>query len=130
MPKDKPSGLPLHAGAGPHLFKYARELRKRQTAAERIVWEMLRDRRFHNLKFRRQHPIFDFIADFYCHNLNLIVEIDGGYHDLPKQVVYDQERDQYFEDYSYNVIRFPNKDVLVDLESVKNRLRKYIMVIS
>lgn len=91
---------------------------------------MLRDRRFHNLKFRRQHPIFDFVADFYCHSLKLIVEIDSGYHDLPEQVVCDQERDQYFEDYSYKVIRFRNEDVLFELDSVKKRLREYIVGIS
>jgi very-short-patch-repair endonuclease len=130
MPKKKSLNLPLHAGANPYLFKYAKDLRKRQTDAEKIVWEMLRDRRFQNLKFRRQHPIFDFVADFYCHSLKLIVEIDGGYHDLPEQVRYDQERDQYFEEYSYNVMRFPNKDVLFDLKSVRKRLREYIMVIS
>jgi very-short-patch-repair endonuclease len=130
MPKKKSLNLPLHAGANPYLFKYARDLRKRQTDAERIVWEMLRDRKFQNLKFRRQHPIFDFVADFYCHSLKLIVEIDGGYHDLPEQAIYDQERDKHFEEYSYNVIRFPNKDVLFDLKSVRRRLREYIVVIS
>ncbi|WP_340105382.1 endonuclease domain-containing protein [Rhodohalobacter sp. 8-1] len=130
MPKNKPTYFPLHAGANPQLFKFARDLRKRQTDAEKIVWEILRDRRFQNLKFRRQHPIFNFVADFYCHSLKLIVEIDGGYHDLPEQIAYDQERDQYFKEYSYNVIRFLNKDVLFDLRSVRKRLRKYIMVIS
>lgn len=130
MTKRKPPDLPLHAGASPHLFKYARDLRQRQTDAEKIVWEMLRDRRFQNLKFRRQHPIFHFVADFYCHSLKLIVEVDGGHHDLPEQMVSDQERDQYFEDYSYHVIRLPNKDVLFDLQSVKKRLREYIIAIS
>lgn len=50
------------------------------TAAEKALWEQLRARRFLNLKFRRQHPIFDFIADFYCHEHKLIVEVDGKYH--------------------------------------------------
>lgn len=130
MPKRDPSNLPLHAGASPYLFKNAKDLRKRQTDAEKIIWEMLRDRRFQNLKFRRQHPIFNFVADFCCHSLKLIVEIDGGYHDLPEQIVYDQERDRYFEDYSYHVIRFSNKDALFDLKAVKRRLREYIMDIS
>jgi len=130
MPKERPPGFPLHAGASPHLFEHARVLRKKQTAAEKMVWEILRDRRFLNLKFRRQHPIFDFVADFYCHKLKLVVEIDGGYHGLPGQIIYDRERDLYFEDYSYNAIRFSNKNVLSDLQSVRRRLRDFIRIIS
>jgi very-short-patch-repair endonuclease len=69
--------------------KYARELRKRQTPAEKIIWKSVRNRRLMGKKFLRQHPIFTdegdldvfFIADFYCHEHRLVIELDGEIHD-------------------------------------------------
>ena len=66
---------------------FARELRKESTPAEKIVWEHLRNRKFNNLKFRRQHVIHGFVIDFYCHELSLALEIDGDVH--LKQKDYD-----------------------------------------
>jgi very-short-patch-repair endonuclease len=70
----------LHKGAGGDVFWYARTNRKGMTEAERILWFALRGRRLLGFKFRRQHPIDDFIADFYCHEKKLLIELDGGYH--------------------------------------------------
>ncbi len=71
---------------------FARELRKNQTKAVRIVWEYVRNRKLNNLKFRRQHVhvIEGFFVDFYCHQLKLVIEIDGKIHD--KQEEYDELR--------------------------------------
>ena len=67
--------------------EFARNLRKESTPEEKIVWEALRNKKFLGLKFRRQHVLKGFVVDFYCHSLNLAIEIDGGIHQ--KQVDYD-----------------------------------------
>lgn len=94
----------------------ARELRARQTRAEGLLWAVLRGRRLCNLKFRRQHPIDPYIADFACLEKNLILEIDGGYHDFVHAD--DHRRQRYLEDLGWQVIRFTNEDVLEDVEAV------------
>ncbi len=94
----------------------AKELRRNLTQAEANLWARLRNRQLGGLKFRRQHPVGPFIADFYCAEHRLVVEIDGDIHDL--RIEQDQERTWQFEKYGYNVIRFPNGQVEQDLESV------------
>jgi very-short-patch-repair endonuclease len=98
------------------LTRRARELRLRQTKAESLLWGVLRSRRLCGLKFRRQHPLDPFVADFACIEMRLIVEIDGGYHDY----VYanDLTRQQKLEAQGWRVIRFSNEDVLADVEAV------------
>lgn len=71
----------------------ARELRKNMTDAERIIWYYLRDRRLSGWKFRRQHPIGPFIVDFICIEKKLIVEVDGGQHNLNSEI--DIKRTEY-----------------------------------
>ena len=70
------------------------------------MWQRLRAHRMGGLKFRRQHPLGPFVADFYCAEQRLVVEIDGGIH--AQQVERDQVRTEQFEAYSYRVIRFKN----------------------
>lgn len=115
--------LPLHAGAEPHQFKYAKQLRQEMTEAEKVLWEQLRARRFFKLKFRRQHPILDFIADFYCHEKKVIVEVDGEYHDEDDVEYYDNERTKELKRYGFSIIRFSNKEILNDLDYVLVKLR-------
>jgi very-short-patch-repair endonuclease len=79
----------LFFGASPEIFKRARQLRKRTTPSENNLWALLRKKQFEGYKFRRQHPIYKFIADFYCHELRLIIELDGGIHLNPEQAAYD-----------------------------------------
>jgi very-short-patch-repair endonuclease len=67
------------------LVKRARELRSNMTKAEIILWSRLRSKKVEGYKFRRQEPIFDYIVDFYCHELKLIIEVDGEIHFFPKQ---------------------------------------------
>lgn len=122
----KSSKLPLHAGAEQHQFKYAKQLRREMTEAEEALWEQLRARRFLNLKFRRQHPILDFVVDFYCHERKLIVEADGKYHEGGDAQYYDSERTKELQKYDYSVIRFSNEEILNDLDSVLKRLRKRV----
>jgi very-short-patch-repair endonuclease len=94
----------------------ARELRREMTPAEKALWDRLRGRGLDGLKFKRQHPLGPFIADFYCAECRLVVEIDGDIHDL--QMEHDAARTERFELYGYRVIRFRNEQVLDDLESV------------
>ena len=119
--------IPLHAGAEPHQFKYARELRREMTEAEKILWEHLRARRFLNLKVRRQHPILDFIADFYCHELLLIVEADGGYHEERDVKYYDKERTKEFNRCGITIVRFTNEEILNDLDRVLKSLKATVV---
>jgi uroporphyrinogen-III synthase len=81
------------------------------TKEERIVWRWLRDRRLEGIKFRRQHPILNYIADFYCAELKLIVEIDGSGHETPAQDAYDVRRDIELSKLGIDVIRIRNQDV-------------------
>jgi len=94
----------------------ARELRREMTLAEKLLWSRLRNKRLDGLKFRRQHPLGPFIADFYCAACRLVVEIDGDIHDL--QPERDAARTEQFEQYGYRVVRFRNEQVLNDIESV------------
>ena len=103
-------------GALPILFEFAKELRNNQTEAELFLWNFLRGNRILNVRFKRQHPIFYFVADFYCHTAKLIIEVDGGYHKLPEQFEYDKNRDTELEQFGLKVLRFTNKRVFYDTE--------------
>jgi very-short-patch-repair endonuclease len=89
---------------------------KQQTPVEEILWEHLRERRFLNNKFRRQHNIGQFIADFYCHAARLVIELDGEIHG--SQQIEDANRDEWMESHGLRVLRFGNDEVLDDLEGV------------
>ena len=104
-------------GALPILFELASKLRDRQTEAELFLWCQLDNLKYLNVRFKRQHPILYFVADFYCHKAKLIIEVDGGYHDIPEQYMYDKERENELEDLGLKVIRFTNEQVLFDIEN-------------
>ncbi|KAF0135324.1 MAG: DNA methylase [Candidatus Saganbacteria bacterium] len=103
---------------------FARTLRKEQTKAEKIVWELLRKRKFMDLKFRRQHVIEGFILDFYCHELKLAVEIDGGIHERRKD--YDEVRQEIIESEGIQIIRFTNNEIINNKRDVLNKIEKSI----
>ncbi len=127
--RNQPSPLaPLPGGEGRHgehyrggydfsgLLESAREMRKQQTPAEEMFWEFVRSGRFMNLKFRRQHQLGDYIADFYCHEHRLVVELDGGIHSVKRKK--DSKRDAWMKAREFTVLRFANKHFLDDPESV------------
>jgi very-short-patch-repair endonuclease len=95
----------------------ARELRKHMTEVERTLWRHLRLRQFGGFKFRRQHPIGQYIVDFVCLEKRLIVEVDGGQHS--EQVRYDTERTAWLESQGFSLLRFWNNQVLEETEAVK-----------
>lgn len=116
----------LHKGAHPWLFAYARQNRKQQTEAEKALWGKLRNGKLQGFKFRRQHPIYDFIADFYCASCNLVVEIDGAYHVVTDQAAYDRERTCLLNDINVKVIRFTNNEVLGNIDFVLTEISKQL----
>jgi very-short-patch-repair endonuclease len=92
------------------------------TSAEEILWEHLRNKKLNGLKFRRQHPIDMFIADFYCHEKKLIIELDGSIHDIPERREYDDGRSFLLEDKGFKILRFRNEDVINDVKDVLERI--------
>jgi very-short-patch-repair endonuclease len=98
----------------------AKELRKVQTPAEQALWSRLRNRGLSGLKFRRQHPIGPFIADFYCAQHRLVIELDGGVH--RKQAEQDAKRTAQLAAYGFRVLRVQNEEVQTDLESVLRKI--------
>ena len=104
------------------LVERARELRKSQTSAEDIAWELLRDRRFADLKFRRQHQVGHYIADFFCAEHQLDVELDGEIHKSPEVMGKDATRDAMLKSLGFNVLRFPNQVVLDNPEQFLARI--------
>ena len=91
------------------------ELRTNMTDAEMRLWSLVRNRQLDSQKFRRQHPLGPFVADFVCIERRLIVEIDGGQH---ADSSYDARRTAWLEDQGWRVIRFWNNDVLTGTEGV------------
>ncbi|HEU4839432.1 MAG TPA: DUF559 domain-containing protein, partial [Micavibrio sp.] len=98
----------------------ARKLRKNTTEAEQKLWHELRDRRFFNLKFKRQHPVSPYIVDFCCLEKGIIVELDGGQH--VEQEDYDRKRTEFLEAQGFRVVRFWNNDVLANMGGVLERM--------
>jgi very-short-patch-repair endonuclease len=117
---------PLFLGSSRKAFSNARELRKSMTDAEVLLWEKLRNKKFKGLKFRRQHPIAGYIADFYCHEKKLIIELDGGIHELSDYKEHDEGRTFELEASGIIIIRFKNDKVLDNIEEVLNRIMQIV----
>ena len=92
-------------------IELARHLRRNAIPAERTAWELLRDRRCAGVKFKRQHPIADFIVDFYAPHLKLVIELDGSIHQEPGHAERDAIRASEIESLGYRVVRVANEDV-------------------
>jgi cyclase len=103
--------------ADPLIFGKARELRNKLTPAEQTFWLRLKEQ-FSEYKFRKQHPISIYIADFYCHKLKLVIEIDGSSHDSEEAKLADKKRQEYLENLNLTVIRFTNEQIRSDVENV------------
>ena len=103
---------------------FARHLRKNQTDAETLFWSEVRNRRFKNLKFRRQVSIDRFTVDFLCESEKLIVEIDDSLHEDNRD--YDIDRTEVLNRHGYRVIRFTNADIYEDIVAVLDRLFDFV----
>ena len=110
----------------PALKELARELRNNMTFAEKATWRMLNGKQFKGYDFHRQKPIGEFIADFYCYDLRLVIEIDGITH-LDKDVIRkDRIKSQYFTSIGLNILRFSDDLVLGNWMMVEKELIQYI----
>ena len=99
------------------LKEFAKENRKKPTEAEAILWDYIKKRQL-GQPFRRQHIIGDYIVDFACVPSKLIVEIDGGYHQLPNQQMNDKQRQEWLEKRGFTVLRFSNEEIIADTDNV------------
>lgn len=113
----------MHAAASAPKFKFAADLRKRETPAEKKVWEYLKTKPF-GVKFRRQHPFADYVLDFYCHKLKLCIELDGEIHKNQKQ--YDADRTDVIKSCGIREIRFTNEFIQFNFEDFKKFIEKEI----
>lgn len=108
------------------IFSNAKKLRDNPTQAEEVMWLSLRNNQLDGYKFRRQHPLLIYVVDFYCHELKLVIEIDGEYHQTPEQIKLDKERTENIEFQGLRVIRFTNEEVELDILVVLNKIKEYI----
>ena len=108
--------------ARPIIFERAKVMRENMTQAEKVVWELLKEKKMVGLRFKAQHPIDIFIADFYCHALKLVIEIDGEIHKSKDQKEYDIGREAELEHWGIKVIRFTNEEVKKNIEHVKKEI--------
>jgi very-short-patch-repair endonuclease len=103
---------------------FAQQLRKESTPEEIKVWEVLRNRKYKGLKFRRQHVIEGFVVDFYCHDLRLAIEIDGKVH--IKQKEYDELRQYLIEGNKIKFIRITNEEINIDVSILLHQIEKFL----
>ena len=113
-------------GAKAELFSLALQMRKNPTEAERVMWKLLRKFRQSGFPFRRQHPIEFYIADFYCHNLRLVIEIDGEIHAEKEIQTHDEGRTGELDRFEIKVLRFTNNQVLKDRDQVVEKINATI----
>lgn len=118
----------MYYGAGPLIFKRAEELRNTMTSAEKIIWNHIHINEW-KLKFRRQHPISNYIADFYCHPLKLVIEIDGDIHDNEIVRKNDQSRERDLKNLGLHVVRFKNDEIYNNSKSVLQKIDETIKLL-
>ena len=99
-----------------------RDLRVKQTEAEKILWQKLRNRQINGFKFFRQCSIGKYIADFYCSELRLVIELDGSQHYEENSLEYDKIREEFMKNLDIKTIRFNNLDVFKNLDEVMERV--------
>jgi ATP-dependent DNA helicase RecQ len=100
----------------------AKDLRQTNTPPEQLLWTALRNEQIGGLKFRRQHPIGKYVVDFYCHNIGLVVEVDGMSHD--GKIIEDAERAKYLKEQGLRILRVTNEDVMRDLDAVTREIAR------
>lgn len=109
-------------GASPVIHKQAKALRKKQTEAEKVLWNFLSNHQL-KVKFRRQHPVSQFIVDFYCHEIKLVIEADGKIHLGKEKKEYDEMRNEHLEGFGLHIIRFSNNEILENIAEVIQQIQ-------
>jgi very-short-patch-repair endonuclease len=109
---------------------FARDLRRTQTDAERRIWARLRNKQLLDSKFRRQHAIGPYFADFVCLEIGLIVELDGGQHNDVDHIEYDAARSEFLAKAGFEVIRFWDNDVMRETDAVISMIAERIRALT
>ena len=117
---------PIYFGAGPEMLRIAGDLRKSMTPAEKVLWERLRNKQVSGLRFRRQHPIKDFVVDFFCYDAVLVIEVDGAVHDETSQKERDEQRTIILKKLGLKEIRFANYEVIHHTDQVIKKIETEI----
>lgn len=99
------------------ILEKRKTLRNNQTEPEKKLWQYLRNEQL-GVKFRRQHSIGEYIADFYCPKLKLVIEVDGDIHFTNEAIEYDKIRTTFFNSLGIEVVRFTNEEVMKNIEGV------------
>ena len=118
----------IHYGASKRIFINAKALRNRETFAEKLLWSRLRNNQL-EYHFRRQHPLSNYVVDFYCEALKLVIEVDGSIHADPIVVIEDKNKEESLVSYGLEVIRFTNDAVIKDVDAVVQLIRNKISMI-
>ena len=114
--------MPEHHYPSKHMINRARSLRREETPPEQLLWLALRNAQIGGMKFRRQHPIGPYVADFFCHAAKLVVELDGMSHD--DKLRQDTEKTKYLEGQGFRILRVTNEDVMRDLDAVAREIAR------
>ena len=115
----------MHYGATMETFQIAERLRREMTTTEKLLWERVCKNQL-GTRIRRQHPIWKFIADFYCHEVRLVIEIDGGIHSHTENKEYDISRDIILKEFQIEILRFSNTEVISETDLVIEKIKKTI----
>jgi len=109
---------PFYFGATAETLRLAGELRRSMTEAEKALWHTLRRKQLEGYRFRRQHPVKDFILDFFCYEAMLGIEVDGSVHEELTHAERDLERTRMLNELGINIIRFTNQQITTDMNNV------------
>ena len=101
-------------------------MRERATLAEQILWQKLKQKKIMGYKFRRQHSIGSYVVDFYCADLKLVIEVDGGYHNKKDQRDYDLDRQENVAIFGIRFLRFKNNDIINEPTEVIRKIINFI----
>lgn len=116
----------MFKNATPHLMHRSAQLRENETEAEKVFWQLVKDNKVSGYKFRRQHALAHYVVDFYCHKLQLVIELDGSIHDLKEMIESDLQRQKELEMMGMKVHRFNNEEVLEQPARVIEQLQHII----
>lgn len=108
-----------------NLKAFSRKLRNNSTLGEILLWKQLRAGKIRGFTFNRQKPLGNYIVDFYCKPLQLVIEVDGGYHFEKEQKILDAERQKILEEMGISFLRFHDEEIKKDMEVVLRRIEQY-----
>jgi very-short-patch-repair endonuclease len=111
----------------PHLKELARKLRNDSTLGEVLLWNELKNKQMYGYDFHRQKPLLNYIVDLYCYELELVIEIDGLYHNYEEKYNADVLRDGELEKYNLTVMRFTEQEVRKDMVNVLKAIEGHVL---